>query len=85
MVSTAVSKTVFPSEGVGIGSNPMGATNYNNMKDLTELQISTLQGMMKVCINLLESIDDLIDKEELQNEQFVLNFYDVINEISVRK
>ena len=85
MVSTAVSKTVFPSEGVGIGSNPMGATNYNNMKELDELQISTLQGMMKVCINLLESIDDLIDKEELQNEQFVLNFYDVINEISVRK
>ena len=41
--------------------------------------------MMKVCINLLESIDDLIDKEELQNEQFVLNFYDTINEISVRK
>lgn len=41
--------------------------------------------MMKVCINLLESIDDLIDEKKLQNEQFVLNFYDTINEISVRK
>lgn len=79
MVSTRDSKSL------GLCSNQSGATNYNNMKDLDELQISTLQGMMKVCINLLESIDDLIDKEKLQNEQFVLNFYDVINEISVRK
>lgn len=79
MVSTRDSKSL------GLCSSQSGATNYNNMKDLDELQISTLQGMMKVCINLLESIDDLIDKEELQNEQFVLNFYDVINEISVRK
>ena len=33
----------------------------------------------------LEILDKSIDSAELQNEQFVLDFYDKINEISVRK
>lgn len=34
---------------------------------------------------LLEKIDDKVNRLSLQNQQFVLNFYDKINEISVRK
>lgn len=33
----------------------------------------------------LELLDKSIDSEGLQNEQFVLNFYDKLNMISIRK
>lgn len=79
MVSTAVSKTVFPSEGVGIGSSPIEATKLNNMNK------EILQKLMNNAIDILEIIDSSITNSLLQNEQFVLNFYDKINEISVRK
>lgn len=40
---------------------------------------------MKGCLEVLEGIDREVSKSLLQNEQFVLDFYDKINEISVRK
>lgn len=33
----------------------------------------------------LETLDKLISSVQLQNEQFVLDFYDKLNEISIRK
>lgn len=44
-----------------------------------------LQKLMNNAIDILEIIDSSITNSLLQNEQFVLNFYDKINEISVRK
>lgn len=44
-----------------------------------------LQKQMDCIIFNLEILDKSIDSAELQNEQFVLDFYDKINEISVRK
>lgn len=40
---------------------------------------------MEVTIKLLELIDSSINESLLKDEQFVLDFYDKINEISVRK
>ena len=40
---------------------------------------------MKVTLELLECVDKEISTSLLQNEQFVLDFYDKLNEISVRK
>lgn len=40
---------------------------------------------MKVALELLELIDSSINESLLKDEQFVLDFYDKINEISVRK
>ena len=44
-----------------------------------------LQKQMDYILFNLEIIDKSISSLELQNEQFVLNFYDKLNEISVRK
>ena len=44
-----------------------------------------LQKQMDYIIFNLEILDKSIDSAELQNDQFVLDFYDKINEISVRK
>lgn len=44
-----------------------------------------LQKQMDYIIFNLEILDKSIDSAKLQNEQFVLDFYDKINEISVRK
>lgn len=46
---------------------------------------TSLQWSMEECLKLLEAIDKEVDTLNLQNEQFVLNFYDKINEISIRK
>ena len=46
---------------------------------------STIKFSMTRALFLLEQIDKLIDKHNLKNEQFVLDFYDKVNEISVRK
>lgn len=40
---------------------------------------------MKICLEILEGIDKKVSESLLQNEQFVLDFYDKVNEISVRK
>lgn len=44
-----------------------------------------LQKQMGLIILNLEIIDKYIDSAELQNEQFVLDFYDKLNKISIRK
>ena len=44
-----------------------------------------LQKQMDHIILNLEIIDKSIDSAELQNEQFVLDFYDKLNKISIRK
>lgn len=46
---------------------------------------STIKFFMTRALFSLEQIDKLIDKYHLKNEQFVLDFYDKVNEISVRK
>lgn len=40
---------------------------------------------MDIALSMLEVIDDTVSKSLLQNEQFVLDFYDRINEVSVRR
>ena len=45
----------------------------------------TLKWIMKCCLELSEGIDRQVSDSLLQNEQFVLDFYDKVNEISVRK
>lgn len=44
-----------------------------------------LRWKMEQCLKELEKIDSETSKSQLHNEQFVLNFYDKINEISIRK
>lgn len=44
-----------------------------------------LQKQMDHIILNLEIIDKFIDSAKLQNEQFVLDFYDKLNKISIRK
>lgn len=43
-----------------------------------------LYNMCGASIHLLEEIWKMIEKAEMQNEQFVLDWLDKINEISVR-
>lgn len=40
---------------------------------------------MAAALSMLEIIDETVSDSLSQNEQFVLDFYDRINEISVRK
>lgn len=40
---------------------------------------------MKLALTLLELIDKEVSDSLVQNEQFVLDFYDKLNEISIRK
>lgn len=46
---------------------------------------STLSIVLDNIIKDLEELDKLIEKAELQNEQFILDFYDKLNALSVRK
>lgn len=43
-----------------------------------------LYHMCRASIHILEEIWTMIEKEEMYNEQFVLDWLDKINEISVR-
>lgn len=40
---------------------------------------------MSAALSMLEIIDETVSDSLSQNEQFVLDFYDRVNEISVRK
>lgn len=44
-----------------------------------------LQELMKSVLEILELIDKEVSESLVQNEQFVLDFYDKLNEISIRK
>lgn len=44
-----------------------------------------LENDMSNIMMLLEDVDYRISEEGLENEQFVLNFYDQLNAISVKK
>lgn len=44
-----------------------------------------LKWKMAKLLEYLEEIDHEVDVKSLRNEQFVLDFYDKVNEISVRK
>ena len=44
-----------------------------------------LQKQINCIISNLEILDKFITSAKLQNEQFILDFYDKLNEISVRK
>lgn len=43
-----------------------------------------LYNMCQTSIHVLEEVWKMIEKAEMKNEQFVLNWLDKINEISVR-
>lgn len=74
------------SKSLGLGSNPSGATNYNIMsEELVKIHVDFIKELMQEVLRKLESIDKEIDITQLKNEQFVLDFYDKVNEISVRK
>ena len=49
------------------------------------MRIDRLQRMMAAALSMLEIIDETVSASLSQNEQFLLDFYDRINEISVRK
>lgn len=70
------------SNPLGLRSSRSGATKWNTMED-KYIQYLQLQ-MARILFNL-ELLDKSIDSAELQNEQFVLDFYDKLNKISVRK
>ena len=53
--------------------------------DLKCMSEEVLKHLMKVTLELLECVDKEISTSLLQNEQFVLDFYDKLNEISVRR
>ena len=78
MVSTAVSKTAC------LGSNPSGATNFNLMNMIYANEKNRLWNMCQLSIGMLEELMKQIEQAKLQNEQFVLDWLDKINEISVR-
>lgn len=46
---------------------------------------TNIKELMSISIKLLNMIDTEVTKSLSQNEQFVLDFYDQLNEISVRK
>lgn len=54
----------------------------DNLKDT---YVKYIKKQIAYTLSNLESLDKTISTLELQNEQFVLDFYDKINEISVRK
>lgn len=76
--STAVSKTAR------LGSNPSGATNFNLMNMIYANEKNRLWNMCQLSIGMLEELMKQIEQAKLQNEQFVLDWLDKINEISVR-
>lgn len=53
--------------------------------NINKVQLGILSNQLKQLIDKLEAIDELISQEGLRNEQFVLDFYDKLNEISIRK
>jgi hypothetical protein len=55
------------------------------MEDNKEDIKSTVENQLEELIRYLVIMDTLIDLADLRNEQFVLDFYDRLNEISVRK
>lgn len=48
-----------------------------------ELQL--LKNQMRECLEFLEKIDSDINRLSVSNNQEVLDFYDKLNEISIRK
>lgn len=54
-------------------------------KELNDPKLRSLKRQMELVLMLLDQIDSSIDKLGLTNKQFVLNFYDELNRISVKK
>lgn len=50
-----------------------------------DFYVKYLKAQMEKLLSELETIDKSITDSELYNEQFVLDFYDKLNEVSVRK
>ena len=63
----------------------MGGLNYNRMEETNNDYINFLKKQFHDIIFNLEIIDKAITEKGLQHEQFILDFYDKLNEISVRK
>lgn len=75
-----------PSEGVSLGSNPREATKLKNCMTMTLYpnEKNRLYNMCKASIVMLNELWRMIEKAEMYNEQFVLDWLDKLNEISVR-
>lgn len=64
----------------------MGRLNLNKMNKVPEdPYVEFIKKRIAKIIFNLELLDKSITEAELQNEQFVLDFYDKLNEISIRK
>lgn len=64
----------------------MGRLNSNKMRDiLKSVHTKYIKKQINQILFELELIDKTITTLGLQNEQFILDFYDKLNEISVRK
>ena len=63
----------------------MGRLNYNRMEETNNDYIDFLKKQFHDIIFNLEIIDKIITEKRIQYEQFILDFYDKLNEISVRK
>ena len=75
----------FPFEGVSVGSNPTRATNNLNFVIMIYAnEKNRIYNMCSASIHVLEEIWKMIEKEKLQQEQFVLDWLDKLNEISIR-
>lgn len=55
------------------------------MVELKEEQHAVIKEELAKLINSLNAVDVIISLAHLENEQYVLDFYDKLNEISVRK
>ncbi len=64
------------------GSNPWGRTNLYIMIYANEK--NRLWNMCQLSIGMLEELMSQIERAKLQNEQFVLDWLDKINELSVK-
>lgn len=72
------------SNPLGQGSNPWGRTNVKTVNEMFPNEKNRLIHMCEMSIKMINELMRQIEKEELQNEQFVINWLDKLNEISVK-
>lgn len=77
MVSTRASRSF------SLGSNPSGSTNIVSMEEKEEF-IKYLTESFVQCLAMAETLDQLVRENNLQNEQWFIDWQDKLNEISVR-
>lgn len=61
-----------------------GGTNFLIIMNTFDSKKNEIYHMCQASINMLNTLWRIIKKEELYNEQFVLDWLDKVNEISIR-